>query len=182
MKRISLILLIGMIGFAVSAQTADSTLIEEVKVLKKEVQKLQKSGNNHNAQISKLKKAHQEDLKSVSGSLDENSKKITVIDSKLNELEASLDEHVNSSATRFDNLEKWTKQIAMIQFILFGLLFIILLIMVIVNRQKITKAFTKLEAKVDNVSESLNAELNKLQKKHEEDLAALKKDLDDKKK
>jgi biopolymer transport protein ExbB/TolQ len=182
MKRIFLILLIGIISLAVSAQTADSTLIKEVKLLKKEVQKLQKSGNNHNAMISKLKKAHQEDMKGVSVSLEENSKKIAAIDSRLNELKASLDEHINSSGTRLDNLEKWTKQMVMIQFILLGVLFIILLIMIIVNRQKITKAFTTLEAKVDNEKENLHAEVSKLLSKHEEDMKALKDELNKKNK
>lgn len=182
MKRTFLILLIGMISLAVSAQTADSTLLKEVELLKKEVQKLQKSSYNHNALISKLKKTHQEDLQGVSGSLDENSKRITEIDSQLNELKASLDEHMSESGTRIDNLEKWTKQMAMIQFILFGVLFIILLVMIIVNRQRITKLFTKLETKVDNIKESMDVEFNQLQKKHEEDMAALKKNLEEKKK
>lgn len=182
MKRTFLILLIGTISLAVSAQTADSTLLKEVELLKKEVQKLQKSSYNHNALISKLKKTHQEDLQGVSGSLDENSKRITEIDSQLNELKASLDEHMSESGTRIDNLEKWTKQMAMIQFILFGVLFIILLVMIIVNRQRITKLFTKLETKVDNIKESMDVEFNQLQKKHEEDMAALKKNLEEKKK
>ena len=181
MKRTFLILLIGMISLAVSAQTADSTLLKEVELLKKEVQKLQKSSYNHNAMLSKLKKTHQEDLEGVSGSLDENSKRITEIDSQLNELKALLDEHVNESGTRIDNLEKWTKQIAMIQFILFGVLFIILLVLIIVNRQRNTKLFTKLEAKVDKIKESMDVEFNQLQKKHEEDMAALKKNLEEKK-
>jgi uncharacterized protein YoxC len=175
MKRIFLILLIGMISLAVSAQTADSTLLKEVELLKKEVQKLQKSSYNHNALISKLKKTHQEDLQGVSGSLDENSKRITEIDSQLNELKASLDEHMSESGTRIDNLEKWTKQMAMIQFILFGVLFIILLVMIIVNRQRITKLFT-------NIKEIMDIEFSQLQKKHEEDMAALKKNLEEKKK
>lgn len=182
MKRIFLILFIGMISVAVSAQTADSILIEEVNALKKELQKLQKSSYNHNALISKLKKTHQEDLKGVSESLDENAEKIAVVDSQLTELKVSLEEHMNVSGTRLDNLENWTKQMAMIQFILLGVLFIILLIMIIMNRSKITKMFTKLEATVDRLKESMNVELRQLQKKHEEDMATLKKNLEEKKK
>lgn len=177
-----LILLAGLICSAVLAQQADTILIKEVKALRTDITKLQKSTKSLSSQLSTLKKAHQEDLKSISGDLDEKSEKIAAIDSRLNELKASLDEHMNASGTKLDNLEKWTKQMAMIQFILFGVLFLILLVLIIVNRQKINKSFINLESKVDNMKESLNLEINQLLNKHEEDIKALKKDLESKKK
>jgi len=181
MKRLFLIMLSGLFCLAVYGQTTDSTLIEELKALKKEVVKLQKSSNNHNALLSKLRKTHQDDLKGVEADMNENSEKIAGIDSKQNELEVTLNEHMKSSGERIDTLSKWTKQMVMIQFILFGVLFIVLLILVITNRQKIKNEFIKLEAKVDNVKNNLDIELKQLQKKHEEDLATLKKDLEEKK-
>jgi len=182
MKKIFLLLLSGLFCLAVSAQTTDSTLIKEIEFIKKEITELKRSGYNHNAMISKLKKTHQEDMESVSAKLNENSEKNAAADSRLNELKAALDEHMNSSGARIDALEKWTKQMVLIQFILLGILFIILLILIITNRQRIKKEFIKLETKVDNVKESMEVELNQLMKKHEDDLTAIKKDLEDKKK
>jgi len=180
MKKIFLPLLSGLFCLAVSAQTTDSTLIKEVEFMKKEITELKRSGYNHNAMISKLKKTHQEDLESVSAELNENAEKIAAIDSKLNELKAALDEHMSSSGERIDALEKWTKQMVLILFILLGVLFIILLVLIITNRQRIKKEFIKLEAKMDNVKENMEVELNQLMKKHEDDLTALKKDLEGK--
>jgi len=130
--------------------------------------------------ISKLKKTHQEDLERVSAELNENGERIAAIDSKLNELKATLDEHMSSSGERIDALAKWTKQIVLILFILLGVLFIILLVLIIINRQRIKKEFVKLEAKVDNVKKNMEVELNQFMKKHEDDLTALKKDLEGK--
>jgi len=82
----------------------------------------------------------------------------------------SLDERISA-------VEAWSKQMVMILFIVFGLLFVVLLIMVILNRSAVNRSFIKLDAKVDNVKEDHALAHKELEKKYMEEIEALRKEI-----
>ncbi|MBL7110989.1 MAG: hypothetical protein ISS19_03490 [Bacteroidales bacterium] len=178
MKKLIVILIVCMVGLNVSAQMPDSVLIQE---LKKEVKMLKKEAKGLKYQVSTLKKQHQEDLEKIKTSLDENAGKVGDLKNELDGTNGALAEHQQSSDERIGVLEAWTKKMLMILIIMFGILFIVLLILVLMNRSAVKKNFIKLEAKVENVKEEHSIAHKELEKKYLAELEELKKGFADKK-
>jgi len=177
MKKLIVILIVCMIGLSVTAQVSDSILIQE---LKKEVKMLKKEAKSLKYQVITLKKNHQEDQEKIKTALDENAGKVGDLKSELEGTSGALAEHQQSSEERISALEAWTKEMLMILIILFGVLFLVLLILVLLNRSAVKKTFIKLEAKVENVKEDHALAHQELEKKYMAELEQLKKELGEK--
>jgi len=182
MKKAMLILFLGLFSFALSAQTTDSLLVKEVEQMKKEISNLKKANSSLKAQISKLKTAFKEDVDEISGNLDDANNKVSANEAQINAVSGDLSNQIGEVKTTSDDLGQWSKKMFMILFVVFGVLFLVLLVFTILNRSRINKNYLKLDAKVDNVSEKFALELKELETKHNEDLDALKKELQEKKK
>lgn len=174
MKKFSITLVILSFTLCMSAQDSDSILLERTDMLKKEISSLNKKNNSLQAQINKIQKAHAADMQgakdeiaAANGAIKENSAAVAG-------LEKAVQESEDSAVEGLAVLGDWTKKILTVLAILLCALFIILLILVITNRNRIRNEYLKLESRVDNVMESVEVELKNALKKQHEDMAALK--------
>ena len=173
-KKLIVLFIVCLAGMSISAQVPDSVLIQD---LQKEVEMLQKQARSLKYQVSNLKKQHQEDLEKTKTALDENTGKVGGLKTEIDGTNETLAGHQEQSDERFSALEAWTKQMVMILFIVFGVLFLVLLILVLLNRSAVKKSFIKLEAKVDNVKEEHALAHQELEKKYLAELEEVKKQI-----
>ncbi len=89
--------------------------------------------------------------------------------------ESALAEHQQSSYDRIGILEVWTNKKKMILIIIFGMLFAILLILVLLTRSAVKKSFLKLEARVENIKEEHAIAHKELEKKYLAEIEEMKK-------
>jgi uncharacterized protein YoxC len=174
MKKLIVFLIVCLAGLSISAQVPDSVMIQE---LQKEVKMLKKQTKSLKYQINTLKKQHQEDLEKTKTALDENAGKVGGLMSELDGTNETLAGHQQQSEDRFAALEAWTKQMVMILFIVFGVLFVVLLVLVLLNRSAVKKNFTKLEAKVENVKEEHALAHKELEKNFFDELEQVKNEI-----
>ncbi len=181
MKRLILFSLLSFSAVACFAQVLDSTYIEQVEQLKREVAALKKSVKQLKNRDSNLAAKHKEDIEELSLKISESSTAVSDLGSEIETVRTTLEEHQKNSEDRFAANEKWIRQMILILIIVFGVLFLLLLIFVFINRSKINKAYIKLDAKVDNIKGAIELKINQLQKTHEDDLADIKKKIEEKK-
>lgn len=174
MKRHLAILAGLLIALCLSAQENDSILLERTDMLKKEITVLQKKTRSLQAQLYKIQKEHKSDMQGVKDKIASLNAGLEETKAAIADLNKALQESEESAVQGLAVMGDWTRKTIAILAVVLGILFIILLLMVITNRSRIQKEYLKLEAKVDNSREALQVELNAALKKHEEDMVALK--------
>lgn len=174
MKRILVSLIVIVFTLGLSAQENDSILLERVGSLKKELGLLNKKHRSLQAKYYQLQKAHEKDLQETKSKFASADESIERNNARTGELEQSLKESEEKTLESLTVLGEWTKKMILILAIVALILFIVLLILIITNRRRIEKAYTKLEAKVDNTKEAIEIEIRDVLKRHEEDITALK--------
>jgi len=135
---------------------------------------LKKKNRSLQAQIYKMQNAHKADIQGLKDEIAAANAEIEETMTATGGLEVALQESEESTLEGLTVLGDWSKKVITILAIVLCVLFIILLILVISNRSRIQKDFLKLEAKVDNTKESVEQDLKEAMKKHEEDMLALK--------
>ncbi|MFC2115321.1 hypothetical protein ACFLTU_02535 [Bacteroidota bacterium] len=153
----------------------DSIFLEEVSSLKKELGLLKKKDKSLQSKIYQLQKAQQKNLAEAEeafAATDETMEKNSI---RTSGLEEALKVSEEKAQENRNEIAAWAKKMFMILTIFIIVLFIVLLIFAITNRMRLEKGYKKLEAKVENTKEAFDIEINKVLKKHEEDIAKLKK-------
>ena len=174
MKQLISILILCLVGLHISAQDPDSVLLQE---LKQEVSMLRKQNKSLKYQVNSIKKQHQEDLEKLKMAMDENAMNTEDLKGKLDIYNDALAKHQQASDERFGTIESWSKKMVTILFILSGVLFIVLLILVLINRSAVNKSFIKLDAKVDNVKNEHELAHKELENKYMEELEKLRNEI-----
>ena len=174
MKRLLALLVILSFALGISAQDNDSILLERTDVLKQEIGILKRKSKSLQAQIYKMQNAHKTDMQLAKDEIAAANAEIEKTNANLGGLEKALQESEESALEGLAVLGDWTKKVLSILGIVLCVLFIVLLIMVITNRSRIQKDYLKLEAKVDNAREAVEKDLKEALRKHEEDMLALK--------
>jgi len=174
MKRLLALLVILSFVLCLSAQDNDSILLERTDMLKKEIGILKKKNKSLQAQIYKMQNAHKADMQVAKEEIAAANAEIEEANAALGGLEKELQKSEESIQEGMTMLGDWTRKVLTILGIALCVLFIVLLILVITNRGRIQKDYLKLEAKVDNTRDSLEQDLKEVLSKHEEDMAALK--------
>jgi len=174
MKRLLSLRVILSFAFTLFAQENDSILLARTDMLKKEIGMLKKKNRSLQAQIYKMQNAHKADIQGLKDEIAAANAEIEETMTATGGLEVALQESEESTLEGLTVLGDWSKKVITILAIVLCVLFIILLILVISNRSRIQKDFLKLEAKVDNTKESVEQDLKEAMKKHEEDMLALK--------
>ncbi len=173
MKRHFVILALLLFALCLSAQDNDSILLERTDMLKKEIGILKKNTRSLQVQINKIQKAHKADMQDTEAAVASLNAGIEETRKAIAELEKAVQKSEESSLEGLAVLGDWTKKMITVLAIVLCILFILLLIMVITSRSRLRKDFLKLEARVENVKESMEVKLNEALKKHEEDMLAL---------
>ncbi len=182
MKRLFSLVLILSFALGVSAQDNDSILLERTDMLKKEIGILKKKNKSLQAQIFKMQKAHKADMLVTKDEFAAANAEIEETNAALVGLKQALLESEESTLEGLAVMGDWTKKVFTILGIALCVLFIVLLILVISNRSRIRNDYLKLEAKVDNARESVEQDLKEVLRKHEEDMLALKAEIENGKK
>ena len=178
MKRIITVLISLVVCLAVSAQVPDTLLVKQVKHLEKQAQKLQ----NSNWSLQKKVKQLEENTDLIKKELEQGRASFEKAGQELEAVKTSLSQHQADSDTRFTSLEKWSKSTMLWLIIILGALVVVLLVLCLVNRNKMHAGMMKLEAKVDNTRDALELEIKEVKKIHDTDLEGIKKAIDELKK
>jgi len=104
---------------------------------------------------------------------EKNSQSVEEINEKVSELGVQVDKNREDAVLERETLGEWIKNMLVILVIVFLVLFTILLVLIITNRNRLSKDYLKLEAKVDNTKDAIDIKMKDVLKKHEEDLATL---------
>jgi hypothetical protein len=174
MKRISVSFLVIMFTLGSYAQESDSLLLLKVESLGRDLQALKKKNKQLTSRVYSLQKAHEKDQQAANEKFAAAGEARKKNSTRLDEQEAAMKASEESTDESISVLGDWTRQVLMILAIVFSVLFLILLILIITNRRRIEKEYTKLESKVDNTKESIELDIKEVLKRHEDDITALK--------
>ena len=182
MKSFASLLFILCFCLSITAQERDSILVQDVEKLKKNVNSLKTSQKKLNSKLVSASKKQSTALEETSSAVAQNQKDIEEANARTSELGQRMDQKLAEANDSRTSLADWTRQMITILALVFLALLIVLLVLIITNRSRTSKAFRKLEAKLDNTKETLETEIRDVLSRHEEDLAALRSDIDKNKK
>jgi hypothetical protein len=178
MKKITVSLFILVFTLGLCAQQTDSILLERVDKLKKEVSLLKNKNRSLQSQVYSLKKAHAEDAGKVEEKFTATDEALQKGDARDDDLEKSIQASEDKSLESITMLGDWTKKVVVILAVVLVVLFLVLLILAITGRSRTGKEMKKLEAKVDKAKESIDLEVKEAIKKLEDQISALKEEIE----
>lgn len=174
MKSILSFMIVLFFCTGLAAQVADSVMQEEVMKLKTEVSGLKSAHSKLNSKMAASSRKTNASVEELRNQTEANLKASEGNAAGISSLQQALDDHRTQAAGEQESFGSWVKQMFMIIGIAFLVLFLVLLMLVIINRRRINRDYLKLEAKVENTKEAIETEIRDVLKRHEEDLSSIK--------